>query len=134
MAPLGMRGFGRVYERFAAEGDFQDDEVALLHGPAPQYRAMSEPLVHLRAVAEHLAARGLVARDAAAGVIASLKARWYGERTRRAALEAFSACARGAPGVARNADVRNELADFRRFELKTLDLEQFLQCRPWTDR
>jgi hypothetical protein len=49
MAPLGMRGFGRVYERFQAEPDFQDDEVALLHGPAPEYRTLSEPLVHLRA-------------------------------------------------------------------------------------
>ena len=34
MAHLGMRGFGRVFERFVAEDDFQDDEVALLvvHG------------------------------------------------------------------------------------------------------
>ena len=35
MAPLGMKGFGRVFERFEAEADFQDDEVALLHEPRP---------------------------------------------------------------------------------------------------
>jgi hypothetical protein len=131
MAPLGMRGFGRVFDRFASEGDFQDDEVALLHGPAPEYRALSEPLVHLRAAAEHLASRGVVSAGAADDVIASLKGRWYGERTRRAAVDAFAACAAGAPAAA--VTVRNELADFHRFELKTLDLEEFVQCRPWTD-
>jgi hypothetical protein len=137
MAPLGMRGFGRVFERFAGEGDFQDDEVALLHGPAPEYRAVSEPLVHLRAAAEHLASRGVLSAAAAADAIASLKGRWYGERTRRAAFEAFAARATSAAGARGGASgpalVRNELADFRPFELKTLDLEQFVQCRPWTD-
>jgi hypothetical protein len=131
MASLGMRGFGRVFERFAGEGDFQDDEVALLHGPAPEYRALSEPLVHLRAAAEHLASRGVLSAAAADEVIASLKGRWYGERTRRAALDAFVARAEGGTKGA-IALVRNELADFHRFELKTLDLEEFVQCRPWT--
>jgi hypothetical protein len=126
MESLGMRGFGRVFERFRAEGDFQDDEVALLHGPAPDYRAMSEPLVHLRAAADHLVTRGIVAEDAARDAIAALKYRWYGERTRGGAIDALGARARGGPDA-----VRRELADFRRFELKTLDLVQFLQCRPW---
>jgi hypothetical protein len=128
MASLGMRGFGRVFERFQAEVDFQDDEVALLHGPAPEYRAASEPLVHLRAAADHLVARGVVAEPAARAVIAELKARWYGERTRRGAIEALGAHARG--GVAA---VRHELRDYRPFELKTTDLEQFLQRRPWIE-
>jgi hypothetical protein len=127
MAPLGMRGYGRVFERFQAEADFQDDEVALLHGPAPEWRPLSEPLVHLRAAAEHLAARGLVVPEGARDVVAALKSRWYGERTRRGAIEALGACARGGVDA-----VRRELGDFRPFELKTLDLEQFLQRRPWT--
>src|SRR5580700_6059608 len=45
MSSLGMRGFGRVFERFMAEEDFQDDEVALLHEPNAPYRPVSEPLV-----------------------------------------------------------------------------------------
>jgi len=127
MVTLGMRGFGRVFERFQAEADFQDDEVALLHGPAPDYRAMSEPLVHLRAAVDHLVARGLVDEPAARAVVADLKSRWYGDRTRRGAIDALGVRARG--GVAA---VRHELRDFRPFELKTIDLEQFLQRRPWT--
>jgi hypothetical protein len=127
MVSLGMRGFGRVFERFQAEADFQDDEVALLHGPAPTYRPASEPLVHLRAAVDHLVARGVVHEDAGRSVIADLKARWYGDRTRRGAIGALGLHARG--GVAA---VQHELHDFRQFELKTIDLEHFLQCRPWT--
>jgi hypothetical protein len=128
MESLGMKGFGRVFERFREEADFQDDEVALLHGPAPEYRALSEPLVHLRAAADHLVAGGVVPEEAAREVIDALKSRWYGERTRRVAIDALGARARGGVHA-----VRRELADFRRFELKTLDLEHFLQRRPWTD-
>jgi hypothetical protein len=128
MVSLGMRGFGKVFERFQAEADFQDDEVALLHSPAPGYRVLSEPLVHLRAAVDHVVARGVVGVEAGRAVIADLKSRWYGERTRRLAIEALGRHARG--GVAA---VRQELHDFRPFELKTIDLEVFLQCRPWTD-
>jgi hypothetical protein len=127
MESLGMRGFGRVFERFRGEPDFQDDEVALLHGPAPEWRPLTEPLVHLRAAADHLVARGLVGESAAREVVGALKQRWYGDRTRRGAIDAWGARARG--GVAA---VRRELADFRPFELKTTDLEQLLQHRPWT--
>lgn len=128
MVSLGMRGFGRVFERFQAEADFQDDEVALLHGPAPEYRALSEPLVHLRAAVDHVVARGIVDDAAGQAVVADLKARWYGERTRRATLEALGLHARARGGVAA---VRQALHDFRPFLLKTIDLEQFLQLRPY---
>lgn len=127
MAPLGMRGFGRVYDLFAAEGDFQDDEVALLHEGTAPYRGVTEPLVHLRAAIDHLVGRGIVeARDARA-VVAELKSRWYGERTRRGTIEALAPFARG--GVAA---VREEFRGFKRFTLKTLDFERFLVERPWT--
>jgi hypothetical protein len=128
MVSLGMRGFGRVFERFQAEADFQDDEVALLHGPAPEYRRLSEPLVHLRAAVDHLVAREVIDGPAGHDVIAALKSLWYGERTRRGAIDALGARARG--GVAA---VRQHLHDYRPFELKTIDLEQFLQLRPYAD-
>jgi hypothetical protein len=127
MGALGMQGFGRVFARFEAESDFQDDEVALLHGPAPEYRPLSEPLVHLRAAADHLATRGVIAEQAAREVIATLKSRWYGERSRRGAFDAFGARASGGTSA-----VRAALGDFRVCELKTLDLEEFLLKSPWT--
>ena len=127
MAPLGMRGFGRVFARFMEDGDFQDDEVALLHEGTPPYRALTEPLVHLRAAIEHLVAHGIV--DAAGGesVLRDLKSRWYGERTLRGTIDALGARARGGAAA-----VRAELGDFRRFAIKAGDLERFLEERPWS--
>lgn len=129
MAALGMRGFGRVFERFAAEGDFQDDEVALLHEATPPYRAVSEPLVHLRAAIEHLLRSGIVSPADGAVVLDDLKSRWFGERTVRGTIDAL---ARRAPAASEA--IRRELSDFRRFALKTRDLELFLERNPWVER
>jgi hypothetical protein len=126
MAHLGMRGYGCVYERFCEGDDFQDDEVALLHEGSPPYRAVSEPLFHLREAITHLARAALVAEEDARAVIDDLKSRWYGERTVRGTIELL-ACR--TPGEA--ATIRQELTDFHRFRTKTLDLERFLDERPW---
>jgi hypothetical protein len=126
MAHLGMRGYGSVYGQFAAEGDFQDDEVALLHEPTAPYRPVSEPLVHLRAAVAHLASVGIVAEGDARAVIDDLKGRWYGERTIRRAAHALKPFARGG-----SAPVERELRDFDRFRTKTIDLERFLVERPF---
>src|SRR2546426_6706244 len=48
MRDLGVKGYGRVYQRFYEDGDFRDDEVALIHEPDPPYRSFSEPLIHIR--------------------------------------------------------------------------------------
>jgi hypothetical protein len=127
MAPLGMRGFGHVYERFCGNDDFQDDEVALLHEPSPPYRAVSEPLVHLRASIDHLVAQGIVAEGDARDVTRSLKSRWYGERTVPGAVQAIATYARGG-----RARVAQEWRDFDRFRVKTIDLVRFLELRVWS--
>jgi hypothetical protein len=129
MAALGMHGFGRVFERFTGEADFQDDEVALLHEATPPYRAVSEPLVHLRTAIEYLVEQGIVGEADASAVVDDLKSRWFGERTIRGTLEAL---ARRAP-EAREA-IRRELSDFHRFALKTRDLELFLERHPWSQQ
>jgi hypothetical protein len=129
MATLGMKGFGRVFQRFLEKDDFQDDEVALLHESTPPYEPLTEPLVHLRAATEHLIARGLVDEVKARRVLLELKARWFGERTLRGSIEALSKCGgryRGAPD-----SIRDELRPFDRFRVKTIDLEDFLESRPW---
>jgi hypothetical protein len=126
MAPLGMKGFGEVFARFCEEGDFQDDEVALLHEPAPPWRAASEPLVHLRAAVDHLIARGIVRAADGREVVLELKSRWYGDRTVKDVVRALSPRA-----IGRLAAVERELSDFDRFRIKTKDLERFLLERPW---
>jgi hypothetical protein len=126
MVHLGVRGYGRVFERFCQGDDFQDDEVALLHEATSPYRAVSEPLLHLREAVAHLARGGLVADEDARVVIEDLKSRWYGERTVRGTIESLTS---RAPKAA--AAIRSELASFERFRTKTLDLERFLEERPW---
>jgi hypothetical protein len=126
MAHLGMRGYGSVYQQFAAEGDFQDDEVALLHEPTAPYRPVSEPLVHLRAAAAYLASHGIVTDEGARSAIESLKARWYGERTVRRLAHALRPAARGG-----SAALDRELRDFDRFRTKASDLARFLEERPF---
>jgi hypothetical protein len=128
MAHLGMRGFGRVFERFAEDGDFQDDEVALLHEPSAPYRPVSEPLVHLRAAIDHLVAEKIVSPADAREVVRDLKGRWYGERTVRRTIHALKA--RSLVGAAA---VEDALRPFDHFRWKTLDLVRFLTERPFLD-
>jgi hypothetical protein len=125
MAHLGVRGYGSVYARFAADADFQDDEVALLHEPSAPYKPVSEPLVHLRVAVEHLVARRLVAAGEGSALVAELKGRWYGERS----VRRLSRSVEQALGPRASAAVA-ELRDFERFRVKTLDAERFLFERP----
>jgi hypothetical protein len=125
MEPLGMRGFGAVFARFMAEDDFQDDEVALLHEPGPSYRAVSEPLIHLRAAIDWLVEQKHLHAAAARGIVHALKTRWYGERTLRLTRGLLT------PHVSPRG-LREVFEDFHPFALKTLDLERFLVERPWT--
>ncbi len=127
MRRLGMRGFGRVYERFLREEDFQDDEVALLHEPDPPYRAQSEPLVHLREALERWAAAGWLRAADAGAIAADLKRRWYGERT----LPLFRSLVMERVPPALLARLTAELAGFDRYRVKSLDLADFLRSRPW---
>jgi hypothetical protein len=128
MAPLGMKGFGSVYERFAAEGDFQDDEVALLHEASAPWRPVTEPLVHLREALASLAEERVVRRADADAVVRELKARWYGERTIAGTIHLLA-------GMGYDAlTLRARLGDFDRFRTKTQDLARFLAERPWRER
>ncbi len=127
MRLLGMRGYGRVYDRFLREPDFQDDEVALLHAPEPPYTAFTEPLVHLRVALDHFREAGLLPLADSDAVAADFKALWYGERS----LSVFQArvLARAAP--CHQDRVREELGDFDRFRIKTHDLAEFLRRHGW---
>lgn len=115
---FGMEGFGAVYDYFRREADFQDDEVALLHDPAPPYRAWSEPLVHLRVCADALVDRQALTAAAAGRIIDELKALYFGERT----LDRFASLVRQAAGR----DFRELVPDMAPFRIKQRDVEAFL--------
>ena len=78
----GMIGFGEVFEWYAhGDRDVRDDEVALVHERDPPFRELSEPLVHIRRLLDHLVAETAITRDKATAVGDDLASRWFGERT-----------------------------------------------------
>ena len=81
MMHLGMIGHGSVFRMFVDDDNFADDEVALLHTPAPPYYPGSEPLVHIRAFLKKLNADGTISADAYLNILANLKSSWFGYRT-----------------------------------------------------
>ena len=126
MRHLGVRGYGAVYDRFVADDMFSDDEVALVHAPDPPYRAISEPLIHIRVALEALSASAVLTTGQRRTLTSRLKRLWYGERTLgrlRAEILAMQPTAR--------TPIDRWLAGFERFRIKTLDLERFLAERPW---
>lgn len=126
MRHMGMRGFGRVFQCFFEHDDFQDDEVALLHGEDAPYLALSEPLLHLRGALSALVADGRVTRAAAAAIVSQLKAMWFGSRT-LPRVRAMLAAADG--GVSLTAQAFEALVDVHR--IKKQDLLSFFMTEPW---
>jgi hypothetical protein len=126
MSSLGMRGYGRVYRRFTGDGDFRDDEVALLHAPESPYRELSEPMVHIRAALDDVVGDGRLSASARDAVLAPLLESWYGDRTLARLRELVA-------GVAPSASewIADWMATFDRYREKALDLIQFMDERPW---
>ncbi|MEU9631606.1 TfuA-like protein [Streptomyces luteogriseus] len=124
MTSVGMHGYGEVYQTFAGDPDFADDEVALVHGLEEPFLAVSEPLVHIRAYLRHLEMRGTLSPETTLQILGDFKSRWYADRT----LPALARCLAGHGYQGAVADMRT----FGRFRTKTHDLESFLTDRPWT--
>jgi hypothetical protein len=125
MRDLGMKGFGRVYERFLKGEDFRDDEVALLHAPEAPYQPFSEPLVHIRVALEDLVAKRLLTPADFQEVISRLESMWFGYRT----LTLVEHLVRSSVLPDQSPAVSSWLSDFARFRIKSRDLEDFLNCR-----
>ncbi|MCX4723636.1 TfuA-like protein [Streptomyces sp. NBC_01306] len=79
---FGMRGVGQIYEDYRCGRLDADDEVALLHGPPESgYRAMSEPLVNIRACLAAAVRDGVCTPEAAERIIAALRSVPYALRS-----------------------------------------------------
>ncbi|BCK58157.1 TfuA-like protein [Nocardia wallacei] len=127
MQLLGMRGFGRVFDRYASDPEFTDDEVTLLHEEEPPYRPFSEPLVHIREFLGHMVSTNFLEADDAAAVIDKMKRRWFGDRS-LAALRSELVVTTG-----REVDEIHKLLEgFDRFRIKTEDFDTFVRSRIWT--
>ncbi|HET9361026.1 MAG TPA: TfuA-like protein [Vicinamibacterales bacterium] len=77
----GMKGVGRIYRWYASGRLEDDDEVAVVHGPADQgYREMSDAMVNVRDRCLSAARRGVVSRQVAGEIVGIAKAMFYPER------------------------------------------------------
>jgi hypothetical protein len=79
---FGMRGVGRIFEAYRDGRLTDDDEVALVHGPAETgYLGLSVPMVNIRATLERAVSDGVVDTGAANAISAVAKAQFYQERS-----------------------------------------------------
>ena len=85
---FGMRGIGRIFEHYRDGVLTDDDDVALLHGPAESgYLKLSEPMVNIRATLERAVAEGIIDASMARMVADLAKAQFYQERSWRSVIE-----------------------------------------------
>lgn len=123
MESLGMIGYGQVFEWFKKEEDFQDDEVALLHSPAPQYIAVTEPLVHFRTCVQSLIEQQKLSATDGTRIVEQLKGVYYGERFREKFYEYLKQVS--------DIDVQQLAKTFDKYRIKQLDLVHFLENKVW---
>jgi hypothetical protein len=82
-----MVGVGRVFEAFRDGLLEDDDEVALVHGPAESgFRAISEPMVNIRATLSLARAEGILGDDEMSALVAIAKSLFYKDRSYPALL------------------------------------------------
>lgn len=128
MRAYGMIPFGRVARRYADAPDTPDDFVALLHGPAPDYVALSEPYIHLEALLDRARDEELLPEAEGSRIRAALTQCWYGYRT----LDRFTALVtEAAPEGSCREGMSALLERFDDFRIKQHDLSAFLNERPW---
>jgi hypothetical protein len=88
----GMRGIGTVFELYRDGVVTDDDEVAVVHGPAEEnHRALSEPLVNLRVAVDRAARAGAVSVGEGQRLLAIGRAMPFRARGRRALQRAARA-------------------------------------------
>ena len=81
LAAFGMEGVGAVFEAFRDGALQDDDEVAVVHGPAETgYVTLSDAMVNIRATFERAAAAGILSAAVASDLAALAKRLHYKDR------------------------------------------------------
>jgi hypothetical protein len=88
LADFGMKGVGQVYRQFRCGELTDDDEVAVLHGPAEvDYAQVTEPMVNVRATITCARQLGVIEPALAEMLVPIAKSMFYKDRTYEAILE-----------------------------------------------
>jgi hypothetical protein len=82
LADFGMEGIGKIYEAYRAGELEDDDEVAVVHGPAEGgYVPLSEAMVNVRATLASAKEAGILSEATQGALLRIAKARFYGDRS-----------------------------------------------------
>ena len=82
LSEFGMIGIGRIFEAYSSGIIEDDDEVAVVHGPAELgYVPLSEPMVNIRATLEHAVSKGILSAEQSAEMCLLSKSVDYPQRT-----------------------------------------------------
>jgi hypothetical protein len=82
LADFGMTGIGLVYRQFHAGLLADDDDVAILHGPAElDYVPVTEAMVNVRSTVDCAHQSGIVESNAATVLVDAAKSLFYKDRT-----------------------------------------------------
>src|SRR3546814_7874036 len=117
-----MRGVVKILELYLSKAPIDDDDVAVLHGPAERgYPLLTEAMVNVRETLGAAVAEGVLSPDAARGVEQTAKSIFYKERTWEHLLD----CAKGTVGVAeRSEEHTSELQSLMRISYAVFCLKQ----------
>ena len=96
LAEYGMIGSGAIYRMYRAGVLDADDEVAVAHGPAPDYRSFTVPLVVIRHAVDMAVRFGVLGENDAALILRAALAIRYSERSWLAVRRAVDATESGA--------------------------------------
>jgi hypothetical protein len=89
LADFGMKGIGRVYRQYRTSELTDDDDVAVLHGPAEvNYVQVTEAMVNVQATIDRALESGVVDPVIAAALVRIAKSLFYKDRTYDAILKA----------------------------------------------
>jgi hypothetical protein len=89
LTDFGMKGTGHIYRQFHAGQLTDDDEVAVLHGPAEiDYVQVTDAMVNVRATIDRALQLGIVEPAFAARLVSIGKSLFYKDRTYEAILNA----------------------------------------------
>ena len=126
---FGMRGVGKIFENYVAGIFEDDDEVAVLHGPAELgYMPLSVPMVNARSTISNAAACSVISESDEKELTAAAKSVFYKERqwadiiiaakkrgVGAAALAAFERWLPGGESDLKQQDAQALLAELNRF-------------------
>lgn len=90
LAEFGMVGIGKIFNDYRNGALEDDDEVALIHGPAELgFLCLSEPMVNIRATLERAMFQKFLSKNIAHSICELAKSKQYQERTWDALIKAI---------------------------------------------